>query len=103
MHGLSLRKSGGTSPWMEADGPFDRRLRRLRRDRAACHRRPDYLEQLIDEELAERLAMVSRSFRDVLVLGFSTLPDRMSQEGVAITTADPGFIYATRHKAVQCD
>ena len=88
---------------METDGPFDRRLRRLRRDRAARGVRPDYLEQLIDEELAERLAMVSRSFHDVLVLGFSTLPDRLHAQNMVVTTADPGFIFAQRSEGVQCD
>ena len=88
---------------MEADAPFDRCLRRLRRDRAAHMRRPDYWEQLIDEELAERLAMVSRSFRDVLVLGFSTLSDRLRGQDMAVTTADPGFLFAKRSQGVQCD
>src|SRR5439155_19121487 len=103
MHGLSLRKAGGTSPRMEADRPFDRRLRRLRRDRSARIGRPDYLEQLVDDELAERLAMVSRSFRDVLILGASTLTGHLRGQDMAITTADPGFIYAMRGKGVQCD
>src|SRR6478672_5705340 len=103
MHGLSLRKPVCTSPRMEADGPFDRRLRRLRRDRAARSIRPHYLEQLIDAELAERLAMVSRTFRDVLVLGFSTLPDRLREQGMAVTTSDPGFLFAQQSEGVQCD
>src|SRR3989442_15902944 len=88
---------------MEADGPFDRRLRRLRRDRSARSVRPDYLKQLVDEELAERLEMVSRSFRDVLILGASTLTGRLRGQDMAITTADPGFIFATRCEGVQCD
>ena len=88
---------------MEADGPFDRRLRHLRRDRSARIGRPDYLEQLVDEELAERLAMVSRSFHDVLILGASTLAGHLRGQDMAVTTADPGFIYAMRGKGVQCD
>jgi SAM-dependent methyltransferase len=89
---------------MKETGPFDRRLRRLRRERAAKRdQRPRYLEQLIDDELLERLAMVNRPFRDALVLGWSTLPDRLRAQGLAVTSADPGFAFAKRCSGVQCD
>jgi hypothetical protein len=48
---------------MSVDTPFDRRLRRLRRDRAAARfADADYLYKLAADELLERLSMVKRSF-----------------------------------------
>jgi SAM-dependent methyltransferase len=57
---------------MNDEGPFDRRLRRLRRDRAAPRfEGADYLHRLAADELLERLDLVKREFRLALDLGFA--------------------------------
>lgn len=48
---------------------FDRRRRRALRDRAARRRGDGFLWQYVADELTERLALVSRAFRDTLVIG----------------------------------
>lgn len=91
---------------MESDGPFNRRLRRLRRDRAAVQGQPpDYWRQLFEDELIERLALVNRQFRDALVLGCvaATLPDRLRAQGMSVTATDAGFAFAKLYGGVQCD
>jgi NADH dehydrogenase [ubiquinone] 1 alpha subcomplex assembly factor 5 len=48
---------------MSEDAPFDRRLRRLRRDRAAARfAEADYLHRRAADELLARLDLVKRSF-----------------------------------------
>lgn len=85
---------------------FDRRLRRLRRDRAAqdfpAH---DFLIDHMAGELAERLAMVTRRFDRVLLLGSydGRLLDRFAAPGRRIFAADPGFTFARSSGGVQCD
>ncbi|MEA3030809.1 MAG: hypothetical protein QOG13_2134 [Sphingomonadales bacterium] len=54
---------------VDADGPFDRALRRTRRGRAARADGADFLARHMADELAERLALVTRPFADALVLG----------------------------------
>ena len=85
---------------------FDRRLRRVRRDRAA----PDFEAHgfLIDhmaEELAERLAMVNRDFGRMLLLGChdGRLAARFVAPGRRIVQADAGFVFARMGGGVQCD
>ncbi|MFZ5704199.1 MAG: methyltransferase domain-containing protein [Pseudomonadota bacterium] len=85
---------------------FDRRLRRLRRNRAAqdfaAH---DFLIDHMASELAERLAMVTRRFDRALLLGchdgrlsaYFTAPDRR------LFAADPGFAFARASGGIQCD
>ncbi|WP_374651250.1 class I SAM-dependent methyltransferase [Rhizorhabdus sp.] len=85
---------------------FDRRLRRLRRDRAApdfpAH---DFLIDHMADELAERLAMVTRRFDRVLLLGShdGRLLDRFAAPGRRVFAADPGFAFARSSGGVQCD
>lgn len=90
---------------MSADTPFDRRLRRLRRDRAAPRfENADYLHRLATDELIERLGTIKRDFRDALDLetggGYGT--DRLRSLGMNVTPADPGTLFA-RPGGVQCD
>ena len=88
------------------DRPFDRRLRRLRRDRAAARiGRADYLHRRAADELIERLDLVKREFRTVLDLGCgnSYLTRRLRERGLDVTPADPGRLFAAKARGVQCD
>ncbi|HWH17013.1 MAG TPA: methyltransferase domain-containing protein [Allosphingosinicella sp.] len=90
---------------MSADTPFDRTLRRLRRDRATRRfGEADYLHRLAADELLERLDWVKREFREALILG---APDdyaagKLRERGLAVTSADPGRLFG-RQADVQCD
>jgi len=88
------------------DRPFDRRLRRLRRDRAAG-RGDDafYLHRRAGDELIERLDLVRRDFRTALILGFGdrSLADRLRERGLDVVVADTGRRFATEAEGVQCD
>jgi len=91
---------------MSQDLPFDRRLRRLRRDRAARRSgEADYLSDLVADELIERLDLVKRDFRDALDLGCGSghLARRLRERGLEVTAADPGFAFASAASGVQCD
>jgi SAM-dependent methyltransferase len=84
--------------------PFDRALRRLRRDRAA--RAPgdaDYLLRHAADELGHRLGAVTREFRRALVLGNASpaLAAMLGERGIETTVADAGFLHASG--GVQCD
>ena len=84
--------------------PFDRSLRRRRRDRAA----PGFaahavLRDHIVEELVDRLADVSRTFDDVLDLGCAdgALGRRLAP--ARLVSADAGYGFARAAGGVQCD
>jgi SAM-dependent methyltransferase len=89
---------------------FDRRLRRIRRDRAAAtfgdHA---FLIEHMADELAERLAMVTRDFGRLLILGShdGRIAERFARPGRTIVGADAGFAFARAgarsHATVQCD
>ncbi len=87
----------GVSEERHPDGPFDRALRRLRRDRAA---RADpgarYLHRRAGGELLERLDLVARDFRHALDLGCGDgwLADRLEARGLEIARADSGRLFA---------
>ena len=88
------------------DRPFDRRLRRLRRDRAAARGgEAFYLHHRIADELVERLDLVTREFRSALDLGCGDLylTRRLRERGLAVTPADPGALFAAAAGGVQCD
>ena len=88
------------------DKPFDRALRRLRRDRAARHGGDaDYLHRVVAEELLDRLGLVTRTFKDALVLGGNDggLADHLRRLGIAVTVADAGALFARRSGGIQCD
>jgi NADH dehydrogenase [ubiquinone] 1 alpha subcomplex assembly factor 5 len=88
------------------DGPFDRRLRRLRRDRAARLGGAFYLHQRAAAELLDRLTDIKRDFRDVLDLGCGDgyLSSELSRRGLAVTSADAGALFAANlPNSAQCD
>ena len=91
---------------MSQDLPFERRMRGLRRDRAAARfAEASYLHHLVADELVERLGLIRRSFADALVLGCPDdyLGERLRERGIAVTAADPGFAFARAAEGVQCD
>lgn len=104
MASLSASWRGGTSGAMET--PFDRRLRRLRRDRAArSFAEADYLHRHAAEELLDRLDSVTRSFTHVLDLGCADgfLTQMLRSRGLRVVSADPGARFAVAAGGVQCD
>jgi len=91
---------------MSEDGPFDRRLRRLRRDRAfSAGGEADYLLRRAADEIVERLDLVSRTFGRALDLGCGDgyLTARLRERGIDVVPADPGFRFARAAGGVQCD
>ena len=91
---------------MSEDKPFDRRLRRLRRDRAApLIAGADYLHRRVADELLERLDLVKRGFGEALVIGGSTpwLAETLRGRGLRVACADAGFRFARAAGGVQCD
>ena len=86
--------------------PFDRALRRLRRDRAARRSgQADYLHDLVGEDILDRLDSVTRRFSEALVIGApgSLVIDGLRARGAAVTAADPGFAFACASGGIQCD
>ena len=91
---------------MSQDVPFDRRVRRLRRDRAAKRfATADYLHRLAADELIERLGFVKRDFRRALDLGCAGgyLTRRLRERGLEVTPCDAGSDFARRAGGVQAD
>jgi len=91
---------------MPGEAPFDRAVRRVRRDRAAKRAdQADYLPSMIAEEIISRLDLVTRKFADALVLGCGDgdLASRIRRHGMTTTAVDAGFLYARAQAGVQCD
>lgn len=91
---------------MSQDLPFDRRLRRLRRDRAAGRfAEADYLHRLASDELIERLDCVRRDFRRALDLGCvgGYLTGRLRERGLDVIPCDSGAGFARAAQGVQAD
>ncbi len=91
---------------MSDDRPFDRRLRRLRRNRAApAFGEANYLHRLAADELLDRLSLVRREFRSALDLGCHDgyLAVRLRETGVEVTCADAGRLFARAAAGVQAD
>jgi NADH dehydrogenase [ubiquinone] 1 alpha subcomplex assembly factor 5 len=88
------------------DLPFDRRLRRLRRDRAAAaDQGADYLLRRAADELVERLDLVTRRFARALDLGTGRgyLAARLRERGLDVVSLDAGGRFARAAGAVQAD
>ncbi|MEA3037777.1 MAG: hypothetical protein QOE79_290, partial [Sphingomonadales bacterium] len=88
---------------MDRDAPFDRALRRLRRDRAAASAgAADYLFRLAADDLLERLDFVSRRFERALDLGCAGgyLTARLRERGLEVVAADPGPRFAAAAKGI---
>jgi NADH dehydrogenase [ubiquinone] 1 alpha subcomplex assembly factor 5 len=91
---------------MSQDLPFDRRLRRLRRDRAAGRfAEADYLHRLAADELIDRLDCVKRDFRRALDLGCAGgyLTRRLRERGLDVTPCDSGGAFVRAAGGVQAD
>jgi SAM-dependent methyltransferase len=85
--------------------PFDRRLRRLRRDRAAAAPEAGrYLHRLAEDELIERLSWVKRDFGEALNIGAADayLTAQLEMRGMSVTSCDPGGHFG-RAAGIQCD
>ncbi|MEM8696713.1 MAG: methyltransferase domain-containing protein [Pseudomonadota bacterium] len=88
------------------DKPFDRALRRIRRDRAlrgwVDHA---FLQDHMAAELVERLRGVQRTFATALILGYAGdhIPKALQSLGIDAVTADAGFGMARATRGVQCD
>lgn len=87
-------------------GIFDRRLRAMRRDRAASSfANHDFLYRHMLDELLDRLEDVKRDLPDALVIG---CPDdharlRLEAMGKTVVSTDPGFANARAAGGVQAD
>jgi len=82
---------------MDAE-PFDRALRRLRRDRAAtAGGDADYLLRHAADELVHRLGAVTREFKRALALGAGSpaMAELLAARGLEVTIADAGLRFAT--------
>jgi SAM-dependent methyltransferase len=89
---------------MDGDLPFDRVLRRLRRDRAARSGEDvRYLHRRLADELLERLDLVKRDFARALDLGTGDgyLARRLRERGIEVVACDSGTVFAGA--GVQCD
>lgn len=85
---------------------FDKTLRARRRDRAAAgFAAHGFLYEAAAEEMLDRLADVSRTFMDALVIGAPTptLPVALRARGLTVTVADPGTAFATIQGGVTVD
>lgn len=92
------------TPAEASDGPFDRVLRRRRRDRAArSAHSADYLVGHMADELIARLDLVTRPFADALHLGAGSgiLGERLRERGLSVRSADAGAVFA--ESGSQCD
>lgn len=91
---------------MSQDLPFDRVLRRLRRDRAAAaDEGADFLHRRAADELIERLDLVTRTFPRALELGTGRgyLAERLRARGTEVVQVDAGSRFARAAGAVQAD
>lgn len=86
--------------------PFDRIVRRQRRDRAARSDKDTlYLHRRSSEELLDRLALVKRHFKSALLLGCSDrwILEQLKSKGIGVIAADPGALFARSAGGIQCD
>lgn len=86
--------------------PFDRMLRRMRRDRAA--RRTDGPHPLLAHmagEIIDRLDLVKRPFARALDLGCGPgiLTRALRERGLDVTPADAGLAFASGAGGLECD
>jgi SAM-dependent methyltransferase len=91
---------------MSQDLPFDRHLRRVRRDRAARRfHDADYLHALAGEDLLDRLDSVTRRFERALIIGGAgdVLRSGLRARGIDFVSIDPGFAFARDADGAQCD
>lgn len=89
----------------EGAAPFDRRRRRIRRERAAARMEAHgFLADHIAAELLERLAAVERRFTRALLVGASPLlRGSLEAQGLTVVTLDAAFALARAEGGVQGD
>lgn len=96
----------GTSPGMAAPEIFNRRIRRLRRDRAVDRfdQHGFLLDHMVDGIL-ERLEGVRRTFSRALDLGChdGRLAGALRSRGIEVVSVDAGFGFARVAGGIQCD
>ena len=95
---------GPADPALE-NSPFDRGLRRLRRDRAArSGAEANPLLRRIADDLLERLDLVTRRFEHALDLGSGPglLAAALRAQGMQVTACDAGAVFS-RAGGEQCD
>jgi NADH dehydrogenase [ubiquinone] 1 alpha subcomplex assembly factor 5 len=87
------------------DLPFDRMLRRMRRDRAAATGGTDWLRRRMADDILERLDLVTRPFERALDLGCADLylTTRLRARGLDVVAADAGPRWAKMADGVCCD
>lgn len=107
---LSYGRAGCTSPLMTAEAQiqdiFNRRLRRMRRDRAATgFAAHNFLYRHMADEILDRLGDVSRTFEKALLIGCpdSFLKDALLSQGMAVVSTDPGHAFSRAAGGVQAD
>lgn len=102
----SVAYSGEMVSEASEDKPFDRVLRRRRRDRAAATGGDgDYLHRRAADELLARLDLVKRRFVAALDLGCGAgyLTRGLRARGIETVAADAGETFARGAGGVQCD
>ncbi len=88
---------------------FDRKRRRLARDRAVRmaiqNSGHDFLHQHMAEEIRERLQWVKRDFTKALVIGDGAEPimEHLASAGIAVTYADSSAVNVARWGGIQCE
>lgn len=88
------------------DKPFDRSVRRIRRDRAAAQwSQHSFLQTHMVEELIDRLQGVQRKFARALILGFAgdALGSALMAMQIESVTVDSSMRLARTDNGVQCD
>jgi SAM-dependent methyltransferase len=88
------------------DLPFDRALRRQRRDRAARRfAQADYLHHIVADDLLDRFDSVTRPFTRALDLGCGDgyLASKLRERGLEVIAADAGLAFARAAGGVQAD
>lgn len=101
---LSMRADSATGGGVEAHEPFDRALRRIRRDRAAyMFARVAPLRAALIDEVAARLALAGRRFGRALDLGCFDGALGRALPADHVVSLDAGFAFARAAGGVQAD
>ncbi|ATW04273.1 methyltransferase domain-containing protein [Sphingorhabdus sp. YGSMI21] len=85
---------------------FDRKRRRIVRDRAYARAKgDDFFSRIMAEEILERLDVVKRDFRRALVIGLPArqLEDELRARGMTVLSADSSSLLARAQGGVICD
>ncbi|NRD88923.1 SAM-dependent methyltransferase [Sphingopyxis sp. BSNA05] len=85
---------------------FDRKRRRIVRDRAYARAKgDDFFSRIMAEEILERLDVVKRDFRRALVIGLPArqFEDELRARGMTVLSADSSSLLARAQGGVICD